>query len=63
MTKTIADVSRRCVAAALLALLAGSPVQGGAQQQPVTGGSVQTIRVKSEIVLTNVVVRDKKAIR
>ena len=60
MTKTIADVSRRCVAAALLLLLAGSPVQGGAQQQPVQGGSVQTIRVKSEIVLTNVVVRDKK---
>ncbi len=61
MTKTIVDVLRRSVAAALIVMLAGSPVQGGAQQQPLTGGgSVSTIRVKSEIVLTNVVVRDKK---
>lgn len=54
-------VGRKFVAAVMVGLLLGSPL--GAQQVQQQGGansSVFTLRVQSEIVLTNVVVRDKK---
>jgi VWFA-related protein len=47
---------RRLMAAALVGLMAGSP--GFAQQQ--TGDGTFTMKVQTDIVLTNVVVRDKK---
>ena len=42
-----------------MALLAGSPLALAAQQQG-SGSQVTTIKVQTNIVLTNVVVRDKK---
>jgi VWFA-related protein len=47
---------RRLMAAALVGLMAGSP--GFAQQQ--TGDGTFTMKVQTDIVLTNVVVRDRK---
>jgi VWFA-related protein len=49
---------RRLMAAALVGLMAGSPVVVHAQQQAADG--TFTLKVQSDIVLTNVVVRDKK---
>ena len=62
MTKTITDVQRTAkqgLAGVLVALLAGSPMSLPAQQQD-AGSQVTTIKVQTNIVLTNVVVRDKK---
>jgi VWFA-related protein len=53
-----ASMLRRAVAAIMLATLAGTPVMGRAQQ-PDSSGTF-TMKVQSDIVLTNVVVRDKK---
>jgi VWFA-related protein len=53
------DMTRRLVAAMLLGALTLSPMTALAQQQP-NGGGAFTMTVRSEIVLTNVVVRDKK---
>ena len=47
---------RRLMAAILVGLMMGSP--GFAQQQ--TGDGTFTMKVQTDIVLTNVVVRDKK---
>jgi VWFA-related protein len=49
----------RAVAAALVAVVAGMPVGVGWAQQPDQSGGF-TLKVQSDIVLTNVVVRDKK---
>jgi VWFA-related protein len=49
---------RRWMAAALVGVMAGSPGVGWAQQQAADG--TFTLKVQSDIVLTNVVVRDKK---
>jgi VWFA-related protein len=49
---------RDWVAGVLAVMLVGSPVGGGAQQQSSDG--TFTLKVQSDIVLTNVVVRDKK---
>jgi VWFA-related protein len=49
---------RRWLAAVLAGLMAGSPMCGGAQQQ--AGDGTFTLKVQTDIVLTNVVVRDKK---
>jgi VWFA-related protein len=49
----------RAVAAALVAVVAGMPVGVGWAQQPDQSGGF-TVKVQSDIVLTNVVVRDKK---
>jgi VWFA-related protein len=46
------------VAGLMAVVLAGSPVGGGAQQQG--GDGTFTLKVQTDIVLTNVVVRDKK---
>jgi VWFA-related protein len=53
-----ANILRRVVAAGMLVTLAGTPV-GGRAQQPDASGTF-TMKVQSDIVLTNVVVRDKK---
>jgi len=50
---------RRVMAAMVVGVIAGMPVAGGwAQQADQSGGF--TLKVQSDIVLTNVVVRDKK---
>jgi VWFA-related protein len=56
------DVLRRGLAVVMMALLAGTPKVGRAQQptqQPGPSGTF-TMKVQTDIVLTNVVVRDKK---
>jgi VWFA-related protein len=52
------SIWRRVVAAVMMATLSGAPVQGRAQQPDASG--TFTLKVQSDIVLTNVVVRDKK---
>ncbi len=52
------DLARRCVAGAMAAALAVSPTMGYAQSSD--GSRITTLKVSSNIVLTNVVVRDKK---
>ena len=62
MTNTISTIKRTAkqgLAAVLVGLLAGSPTSLMAQQQD-GGSQVTTIKVQTNIVLTNVVVRDKK---
>jgi VWFA-related protein len=54
----IVGMLRRLMAAALVGLMAGWPVMVRAQQQAADG--TFTLKVQSDIVLTNVVVRDKK---
>jgi len=58
VSATIRAVGRSSVAGALALLLTTSPMTGSAQQ-PGGNGSF-TLKVQSDIVLTNVVVRDKK---
>ncbi len=62
MGKTTGDIVmgavRRGVAGAMVALLAGSPLMGLAQSPQ--GARITTLKVSTNIVLTNVVVRDKK---
>ena len=56
------DVVRQGLAAIMIGLLAGTPVVGQAQQptqRPDASGTF-TMKVQTDIVLTNVVVRDKK---
>ena len=56
------DAMRSGVAAVMIGLIAGVPLAGRAQQpaqQPDSSGAF-TLKVQSDIVLTNVVVRDKK---
>jgi VWFA-related protein len=48
----------RVTAAVMISLMAGSPGAGWAQQPPASG--TFTMKVQTDIVLTNVVVRDKK---
>ncbi len=50
---------RKLVTAMVVAVLAGSPATMGFAQQPDANGTF-TLKVQSDIVLTNVVVRDKK---
>jgi VWFA-related protein len=52
------ELMRRCVAALIVGLLAGTTVTARAQE-PNSSGTF-TLKVQSDIVLTNVVVRDKK---
>jgi VWFA-related protein len=52
------DVTRRGIAVVMMALLAGTPMVGRAQQPGPSG--TFTMKVQTDIVLTNVVVRDKK---
>src|SRR5580698_7995376 len=52
------DIARRVVAGMMICALAGSPVAATAQQQ--AGDGSFTLKVQTDIVLTNVVVRDKK---
>ena len=58
-------LQRRCAALLVLALANGSatPIAGAQQTAPPAGdpGATLTLRVQSDIVLTNVVVRDKKS--
>jgi VWFA-related protein len=49
---------RRLLAALMAGLMAGAPVAAWGQQQDASG--TYTLKVQSDIVLTNVVVRDKK---
>jgi VWFA-related protein len=51
-------VAGKFVVGLMAVILAGSPVGGGAQQQ--SGDGTFTLKVQTDIVLTNVVVRDKK---
>jgi VWFA-related protein len=51
-------VAGKFVVGLMAIILAGSPVGGGAQQQ--SGDGTFTLKVQTDIVLTNVVVRDKK---
>jgi VWFA-related protein len=56
------DVVRRGIAVVMMGVLAGMPMAGRAQQpvqQPDSSGTF-TMKVQTDIVLTNVVVRDKK---
>ena len=56
------DIVRQGLAAIMIGLLAGTPVVGQAQQptqRPDASGTF-TMKVQTDIVLTNVVVRDKK---
>src|SRR6202042_2545378 len=50
---------RRAMAAVLVGIISGMPVGGGWAQKPDQSGGF-TLKVQSDIVLTNVVVRDKK---
>ncbi len=62
MTNAISKIQRTAkqgLAGVLVGLLAGSPTSLMAQQQD-GGSQVTTIKVQTNIVLTNVVVRDKK---
>jgi VWFA-related protein len=52
------DFMRRGMAAAMAGLLVSAPMTGVAQQPDQSGGF--TLKVQTDIVLTNVVVRDKK---
>ncbi len=55
------EIGRSLIAGTLVCALAISPTMLAAQQQqPVDMSQITTIKVKTEIVLTNVVVRDKK---
>jgi VWFA-related protein len=56
MSLEVRGIMRRLMAAALVGLMTGSP--GFARQQ--AGNSTFTLTVQTDIVLTNVVVRDKK---
>src|SRR5579872_2008311 len=56
MNVDVRGIMRRLMAAVLVGAMAGSP--GFAQQQAPDG--TFTLKVQSDIVLTNVVVRDKK---
>src|ERR1700738_5308922 len=58
MADRLRRMGRSWVAGGVAGLLAGSPVGGGAQQP--SGDRTFTLKVQSDIVLTNVVVRDKK---
>src|ERR1700736_3440207 len=58
MADRLRRMGRGWVAGVLAGLLAGSPLGGGAQQP--SGDGTFTLKVQSDIVLTNVVVRDKK---
>src|SRR5580704_4370549 len=49
---------RRLLAALITGIMAGAPAAGRAQVQDASG--TYTLKVQSDIVLTNVVVRDKK---
>src|ERR1700721_470483 len=49
---------RRTIAAVMVGLMTGSPYVGRSQQPDTSGGF--TLKVQTDIVLTNVVVRDKK---
>src|SRR6201987_2340381 len=52
---------RQVIAAVLAGVMAGSPGLGvSAAAQQSAGGGTFTLKVESDIVLTNVVVRDKK---
>ena len=51
------ELGRRGIAAAMVGMLAGSPVVGRTQEP---SGPTFTLKVQTDIVLTNVVVRDKK---
>ena len=52
------DFMRRGMAAAMAGMLVSAPMTGAAQQPDQSGGF--TLKVQTDIVLTNVVVRDKK---
>jgi VWFA-related protein len=52
------DMMRRGMAAAMAGMLVSAPMTGVAQQPDQSGGF--TLKVQTDIVLTNVVVRDKK---
>lgn len=52
------EIARRGIGAVMVGMLAGSPAAGFAQQQ--SGSGTFTLKVQTDIVLTNVVVRDKK---
>jgi VWFA-related protein len=56
--RTVGSIGRACVAGAMAAALTLSPVVAWTQQP--NGSSTYTLKVQSDIVLTNVVVRDKK---
>jgi VWFA-related protein len=56
--RTVESVGRTCVAGAMVVVLAFSSVALPGQQQNASG--TYTLKVQSDIVLTNVVVRDKK---
>ncbi|HTD95416.1 MAG TPA: VWA domain-containing protein [Edaphobacter sp.] len=58
MRKGDTPLARRMVAAVMMGLMAGSPGMGRAQQQD--SAPTFTLKVQTDIVLTNVVVRDKK---
>ncbi len=51
------ELGRRVIAAAMVGMLTGSPVMGRTQEP---SGPTFTLKVQTDIVLTNVVVRDKK---
>jgi VWFA-related protein len=62
VSKCAKDIARRGIAAAMVGLIAGTPIAGKAQQptqRPDASGTF-TMKVQTDIVLTNVVVRDKK---
>ena len=54
------EIRRRGIAAVMAGVLAGSPMFGRAQQPQQSGSETFTLKVQTDIVLTNVVVRDKK---
>ena len=56
--RTVKSMGRICVAGAMVAALAFSPAASWTQQPDASG--TYTMKVQSDIVLTNVVVRDKK---
>jgi VWFA-related protein len=56
--RAVGSIGRTCVTSVLVAALAFSPIAGLGQQQNASG--TYTLKVQSDIVLTNVVVRDKK---
>ncbi len=56
---SLMNAGRGWVAGLMACLLVGAPVRGVAQQQPASD-STFTLKVQSDIVLTNVVVRDRK---
>ena len=54
------EIMQRGIAAVMAGILAGSPMFGRAQQPQQSGSDTFTLKVQTDIVLTNVVVRDKK---